>query len=31
VVDSRDIIYYLSVIVVFLYLNVNTVEHRSWV
>ena len=31
VVDSRDVIYYLSVIVVFLYLNVNTVEHRSWV
>ncbi len=31
VVDSRDIIYYLSVIGVFLYLNVNTVENRSWV
>jgi ABC-2 type transport system permease protein len=31
VVDSRDIVYYLSVIGVFLYLNVNTVENRSWV
>lgn len=31
VIDSRDIIYYLSVIGVFLYLNVNTVENRSWV
>ena len=31
VVDSRDIIYYLSVISVFLYLNINTVEHRTWV
>ncbi len=31
VIDSRDIVYYLSVIGVFLYLNVNTVENRSWV
>ncbi len=31
VVDSRDIVYYLSVVGVFLYLNVNTVENRSWV
>ncbi|MBW7996656.1 MAG: ABC transporter permease subunit [Candidatus Glassbacteria bacterium] len=31
VVDSRDIVYYLSVVGVFLYLNVNAVENRSWV
>ncbi|HUU29600.1 MAG TPA: ABC transporter permease [archaeon] len=31
VVDTRDIIYYLSVIGVFIYLNINTVENRTWV
>ena len=31
VIDSRDIIYYLSIIGVFLYLNINAVENRSWV
>ncbi|MCE5272792.1 ABC transporter permease subunit [bacterium] len=31
VIDSRDILYYLSIIGVFLYLNVNVVENRSWV
>jgi ABC-2 type transport system permease protein len=30
VVDSRDIIYYLSVIGFFLYLNVKAVEARKW-
>jgi ABC-2 type transport system permease protein len=30
-IDSRDVIYYASMIGVFLYLNVNTVENRSWV
>jgi len=30
VVDSRDIIYYLSVIGFFLYLNVKSVEARKW-
>ncbi|MCD6360311.1 MAG: ABC transporter permease subunit [Armatimonadetes bacterium] len=31
VIDTRDILYYLSVIGVFLYLNINNVENRSWV
>lgn len=30
VVDSRDIIYYLSVIFFFLYLNLQTLERRRW-
>ncbi len=30
VLDSRDIIYYLSVIVFFLFLNVRSVESRKW-
>jgi len=30
VIDSRDIIYYLSVIGFFLYLNVKSVEARKW-
>jgi ABC-2 type transport system permease protein len=30
VIDSRDIIYYLSVIGFFLYLNVKSVESRKW-
>jgi gliding motility-associated transport system permease protein len=31
IIDTRDIVYYLSVIGVFLYLNFTTVENRSWV
>jgi ABC-2 type transport system permease protein len=31
VVDSRDILYYLSVIGFFLYLNVKSIEARKWV
>jgi len=31
VVDSRDIVYYLSVIGFFLYLNVKSIEARKWV
>ncbi|MEA1996609.1 MAG: ABC transporter permease [Gemmatimonadota bacterium] len=31
VIDSRDILYYLSVIGVFLYLNITTVDNRTWV
>jgi ABC-2 type transport system permease protein len=31
VVDSRDIIYYLSIIGFFLYLNVKSIEARKWV
>ena len=31
IVDTRDIVYYLSVIGVFLFLNLITVENRSWV
>lgn len=31
VIDTRDLLYYVSVIGVFLYLNVHTVENRSWV
>ncbi|MFH1277914.1 MAG: ABC transporter permease subunit [Candidatus Eisenbacteria bacterium] len=30
VVDSRDVVYYLSVIAFFLYLNVRSVESRKW-
>jgi len=30
VIDSRDVIYYLSVIVFFLFLNVRSVERRKW-
>ncbi len=30
VIDSRDVIYYVSVIVLFLYLNVKTIEARKW-
>ena len=30
VIDSRDVIYYVSVVVFFLYLNVRTVESRKW-
>jgi ABC-2 type transport system permease protein len=31
VIDTRDFIYYFSVIGIFLYLNINTVENRTWV
>jgi len=31
VIDTRDLLYYLSVIGIFLYLNVNAVENRTWV
>ena len=31
VIDTRDLLYYISVIGVFIYLNVNTVENRTWV
>ena len=31
IIDTRDIVYYLSIIGVFLYLNYTTVENRSWV
>jgi len=30
VIDSRDIIYYLSIVVFFLYLNIRSVESRKW-
>lgn len=30
VIDSRDVIYYLSVVVLFLYLNVKNIEARKW-
>ncbi len=30
VIDSRDVIYYLSVIFFFLYLNVRRIESRKW-
>jgi ABC-2 type transport system permease protein len=30
VIDSRDVIYYLSVIGFFLYLNVRSIESRKW-
>jgi len=31
VIDTRDMLYYISVIGVFLYLNINTVQNRTWV
>ncbi len=31
VIDTRDLLYYISVIGVFLYLNVYTVKNRNWV
>ena len=31
VIDTRDLLYYVSIIGIFLYLNVNTVENRTWV
>jgi ABC-2 type transport system permease protein len=30
VIDSRDVIYYASVIVLFLYLNIKNIEARKW-
>jgi ABC-2 type transport system permease protein len=30
IIDTRDIIYYLSIIVLFLYLNVKNIEARKW-
>jgi ABC-2 type transport system permease protein len=30
VIDSRDVIYYLSVIFLFLYITVRSVENRKW-
>jgi ABC-2 type transport system permease protein len=30
VIDSRDVVYYLSVIALFLYLNVKNIEARKW-
>jgi len=30
VIDSRDVVYYASVIVLFLYLNVKNIEARKW-
>ncbi len=30
VIDSRDVIYYLSVVALFLYLNVKNIEARKW-
>jgi len=30
VIDSRDVVYYVSVIVLFLYLNVKNIEARKW-
>jgi ABC-2 type transport system permease protein len=30
VIDSRDVVYYLSVIVLFLYLNIKNIEARKW-
>ena len=30
VIDSRDMVYYLSVIWFFLYLNIRTIENRNW-
>jgi len=30
VIDSRDLIYYLSVIIFFLFLNIRSVESRKW-
>jgi len=31
VIDTRDLLYYVSIIGIFLYLNINTVENRTWV
>ena len=30
VIDSRDVVYYLSVVTLFLYLNVKNIESRKW-
>jgi ABC-2 type transport system permease protein len=30
VIDSRDVVYYLSVIALFLYLNIKNIEARKW-
>jgi ABC-2 type transport system permease protein len=30
VIDSRDVLYYLSVIVFFLFLNIRSIESRKW-
>ncbi|MBU1628336.1 ABC transporter permease subunit [bacterium] len=30
VIDSRDIVYYLSIVVFFIYLNIRSVESRKW-
>jgi len=30
VIDSRDVIYYLSIVALFLYLNVKNIEARKW-
>ena len=30
VIDSRDVVYYLSIITLFLYLNVKNIEARKW-
>ena len=30
ILDSKDIVYYLSFIFLFLYLNVRVIERRSW-
>ncbi|QQR83917.1 hypothetical protein IPJ72_01795 [Candidatus Peregrinibacteria bacterium] len=30
VIDSRDLVYYLSVIVFFIYLNVASLGRRKW-
>ena len=30
VLDSRDIIYYLSIIIIFIYLNTRQIENRKW-
>jgi len=30
VIDTRDIIYYLSIVVFFIYLNIRSVESRKW-
>ena len=30
VIDTRDLVYYVSVVVFFLFLNVRTVESRKW-
>ena len=30
VIDSRDVVYYLSIVTLFLYLNVKNIESRKW-